>query len=68
MNSKQATPAKKGVLRVKMVASICKASKVQVACMRGLGLKKIGQLRELEDTDAVRGMVRKVSHLVSIVG
>jgi large subunit ribosomal protein L30 len=32
----------------------------------GLGLKKINQTRELEDTPAVRGMVRKVAYLVKV--
>ena len=30
----------------------------------GLGLNKIGRVRELEDTPAVRGMINKVRHLV----
>lgn len=34
----------------------------------GLGLNKIGRTRELEDTPAVRGMIRKVSHLVEVIG
>jgi large subunit ribosomal protein L30 len=32
----------------------------------GLGLKKIRQTRELEDTPAVRGMINKVSYLVKV--
>ena len=32
----------------------------------GLGLGKIGRTRVLEDTPAVRGMVRKVAHLVRV--
>ena len=32
----------------------------------GLGLNKINRSRELEDTPAVRGMIRKVSHLVTV--
>lgn len=32
----------------------------------GLGLKKINQTRELEDTPAVRGMITKVSYLVKV--
>jgi large subunit ribosomal protein L30 len=32
----------------------------------GLGLKKINQSRELEDTPAVRGMINKVSYLVRV--
>jgi large subunit ribosomal protein L30 len=34
--------------------------------VRGLGLRKIGQTRELENTPAVRGMVKKVLHLVDV--
>jgi large subunit ribosomal protein L30 len=36
--------------------------------VRGLGLKRIRQTVELEDTPAVRGMVNKVSYLVSVAG
>ena len=32
----------------------------------GLGLRKRHQTRELEDTDAVRGMIRRVQHLVEV--
>ncbi len=32
----------------------------------GLGLKKRHQTRELEDTAAVRGMIRKVAHMVEV--
>jgi len=34
----------------------------------GLGLNKIRRSRELEDTPAVRGMIRKVAHLVKVEG
>ncbi len=33
----------------------------------GLGLTRVGKVRELEDTPSVRGMVKKVSHLVKII-
>jgi large subunit ribosomal protein L30 len=33
----------------------------------GLGLKRIGRRRTLEDTPAVRGLIAKVAHLVKIV-
>jgi len=36
------------------------------ATIAGLGLKKIGQTVELEDTPAVRGMINKVSYLLKI--
>ncbi len=35
--------------------------------LRGLGLRRIRHTVEREDTPAVRGMIRKISHLVEIV-
>jgi large subunit ribosomal protein L30 len=35
--------------------------------LRGLGFRKLQQVIERPDTDAIRGMVAKVSHLVEIV-
>ncbi|MFL5333899.1 MAG: 50S ribosomal protein L30 [Geminicoccaceae bacterium] len=32
----------------------------------GLGLNKMLRTRELEDTPAVRGMIRKVAHLIEV--
>ncbi|MFC0387818.1 50S ribosomal protein L30 [Muricoccus vinaceus] len=32
----------------------------------GLGLNKMNRSRELEDTPAVRGMIRKVAHLIKV--
>ena len=40
--------------------------KDQRATLIGLGLNKMHRTRELEDTPAVRGMIRKVAHLVSV--
>jgi len=37
-------------------------------CVQGLGLRKIGQIVELEDTPSVRGMVNKAYYMVRIVG
>lgn len=34
--------------------------------VRGLGLRKIGDLNELENTPSVRGMIKKVIHLLEI--
>ena len=34
----------------------------------GLGLNKMNRTRELEDTPAVRGMIRKVAHLLKVEG
>ena len=42
--------------------------KDQRATLVGLGLNKMNRTSELEDTPAVRGMIRKVSHLVRVEG
>lgn len=51
-------------LKVTLVKSIAGASETQLATVAGLGLKKLGQQKLLQDTPAVRGMVFKVQHLV----
>lgn len=38
------------------------------ATVLGLGLSRIRQVVELEDTPAVRGMIHKVNYMVSVVG
>ena len=38
----------------------------QRATLRGLGLRRLGQCVTVEDTPAVRGMIRKVRHLVVV--
>jgi large subunit ribosomal protein L30 len=40
----------------------------QRATLIGLGLNKIGRTRNVPDTSATRGMIRKVQHLVRVVG
>ena len=36
------------------------------ACVAGLGLRRVGSVRELEDTPAVRGMIDKVHYLLEV--
>jgi large subunit ribosomal protein L30 len=38
------------------------------ACANGLGLRKIRQTVELEDTPAIRGMINKIGYMVKVVG
>jgi large subunit ribosomal protein L30 len=52
-------------LRVKLVKSYAGAPYTQLRTIRGLGLRKMGQVQILHDTPAIRGMVFKVKHLVS---
>lgn len=35
-------------------------------CVRGLGLRKIGQSSTLENTPSVRGMIKKAIHLLDV--
>ena len=53
-------------IRVTQTKSIIGRLKAHKACIRGLGLKKINQTVEVEDTAAVRGMINKVSFMVSV--
>jgi large subunit ribosomal protein L30 len=58
----------KKTLTVRQVKSQARRPAVQEATLKGLGLGKIGREKTLEDTPAVRGMIRKVAHLVAVVG
>ena len=54
-------------ITVKQVKSIIGRPEYQRKVVVALGLGRIGKTRELNDTESVRGMVAKVSHLVEIV-
>jgi len=56
----------KKTLKVTLVRSPISAKADHQATVRGLGLKRMHQSRELEDTPAVRGMITKVAHLVKL--
>lgn len=59
--------AKKETLKVRQIKSAIGRPADQKKTLIGLGLKKMNKIKELEDTQAVRGMIRKVSHLVEVV-
>jgi large subunit ribosomal protein L30 len=60
-------PAKGGAMvRVRQFRSAIGYSPDQHQTLRGLGLGKPNSVKELIDTPAVRGMIRKVSHLVTV--
>jgi large subunit ribosomal protein L30 len=42
------------------------SNKQQLATLRSLGLRRIGQSVEISDTPQIRGMIAKVSHLVEV--
>ncbi len=53
-------------VRVTLVRSPIGYSKRQKATVRALGLRRINQTVEHEDTPVIRGMIAKVSHLVRV--
>jgi large subunit ribosomal protein L30 len=53
-------------IRIRLTRSVIKALPKQRATVRSLGLRKIGSTNELEANPAVLGMVKAVSHLVSV--
>jgi large subunit ribosomal protein L30 len=56
-----------GRVRIRMIGSVIGCPEKQRATVRGLGLRRMHQVVEREDTPAVRGMVKKIPHLVQIV-
>jgi large subunit ribosomal protein L30 len=59
--------AGKKTVKIQQIKSVIGYTERQRATMRGLGLRRIRHIVELEDTDAVRGMINKVSHLVVVL-
>ncbi|HIP87686.1 MAG TPA: 50S ribosomal protein L30 [Anaerolineales bacterium] len=58
--------SKKKVLRITLVKSPIGYSKRQKGTVRALGLRRMHQTVEKEDTPVIRGMVAKVQHLVKV--
>lgn len=53
-------------ITVKLKKSVISHTDKQKACVRGLGLRKTGSSKTLENTPAVRGMIKKVIHLLEV--
>ncbi|MHA7058580.1 50S ribosomal protein L30 [Aquimarina sp. M1] len=53
-------------IKVKKVKSAINRTQRQKRTLEALGLKKIGQVVEHDDTPNILGMVNKVKHLVSV--
>ena len=67
MVEKKAKAAKPGkTVTVRQIRSANRKPEIQAATLRGLGLGKIRRTRTLEDTPSVRGMIRKVAHLIKV--
>jgi len=57
----------KKTVTVRQICSANRRPERQAATLRGLGLGKIRRTRTLEDTPAVRGMIRAIQDLVEVV-
>ena len=58
--------APKGQVKVTQIGSPQRRPADQRATLVGLGLNKMHKSRVLEDTPAVRGMIRKVQHMLKV--
>ena len=54
-------------VKVQLVRSPIGTKQSHRDTVRGLGLRKVNSVRELEDTPAVRGMINKVDYLVRVL-
>ena len=59
--------ATKRTITIRLKKGLIACNPTQRACVTGLGLKRREQVRTLENTPAVRGMIKKVIHLLDIV-
>ena len=55
-------------VKVTQIKSSVGRLKNHKACIKGLGLRKIGHTVELEDTPLVRGMINKVIYMLKVEG
>ena len=55
-------------IKIKQTGSPIRRKQDQRATLVGLGLNKMHRVSELEDSPEVRGMIRKVQHMVTVEG
>jgi large subunit ribosomal protein L30 len=54
-------------IRIKQVRSAIGYDRRQRATLRGLGVRRLHRVVEVEDSDAIRGMIAKVRHLLVVL-
>ena len=59
--------SEKKTLKVKLVKSPIGCKQSHRDTVRGLGLRRMNSVSELEDTPAVRGMINKIAYLVQVL-
>ena len=55
------------MVKVKLIKSLIGSKSYQKSSVFGLGLSKLGQVVEVEDTPENRGMINKSSHLLEVL-
>jgi large subunit ribosomal protein L30 len=65
--TKKKASKKGGGLKLTLVKSLIGATERQRETVRGLGLRRIRQTVERQDTPEIRGMVTKVEHLLQVI-
>jgi len=56
-----------GTVKVKQIGSLIGCTDDQRETVRGLGLRRMHQVVERLDTPMIRGMIKKIPHLVTVV-
>jgi large subunit ribosomal protein L30 len=67
MPRRATTQSENGKIRIQYYRSFIASPKTHKTIVRSLGLRKLNQIVERPDTDAMRGTVAKVPHLLRIV-
>lgn len=57
---------KKQQIKVTLVKSVIASQPKHKECVKGLGLKRMRQSVVLQDTSCIRGMIKKVEHLLLV--
>ena len=60
--------AKKKIVKVTLIKSPIGTLPKHKLCLKGLGLRRMHQSVEVEDTPAVRGMIKKVNYMLAVEG
>ena len=60
------TKRKHATIRIRWVRSFIGCPRGMRETIRGLGLRRMNQLVEREDTPSIRGMIHRVRHLVEV--
>ncbi len=55
------------MIQVKLVKSVITQQPSQRKTVKALGFTKLNQVRTLSDNECVRGMIKKVQHLVEVI-